>query len=181
MKTVLESRTDYASADIPDLAFLTGGADIQKDRIECLVEAWDRNGQAWYMTHHILKGDPSVVDGMSLWAELGDLLHSAGVLACGLDSGGLSTSSTYDGAWRMQEEFGVKCFLLKGSSTPRSSIVPTQRKDSTTIVAPRSNRRLELWLVDTNRAKEEFFLSLDTWRTSLPHHHVHGICRPVIF
>ena len=160
MKHVLDARTDYVSSEIPDLAFLTGGADVQKDRIECLVEAWDRNGCSWYVNHHILKGDPSVIEGLSLWAELGERLQSAGVLSVGIDSGGLSTSATYDGAWLMQEQFGVKCFLLKGSSTPRSSIVPTQRKDATTVTAPRSNRRMELWIIDTNRAKEEFFLSL---------------------
>ena len=160
MKHVLDGRTDYVPAEIPDVAFLTGGADIQKDRIECLIEAWDRNGHSWYVDHLILKGDPSVTEGMNLWSELGDKLKSAGVLACGIDSGGLSTGSTYDAAHLLQEQYGIKCFLLKGSSTPRTAIVPAARKDATTVVAPRSNRRLELWLVDTNRAKEEFFLSL---------------------
>lgn len=160
VRDVLHNRRDYDASAVPDLAFVTCGVDVQGDRLECLVEAWDKTGAAWFLHHHVLRGDPSVTEGMSVWAELGERLQAANVLACGLDSGGQITGAIYDAALMVQELYSVKVFVLKGASGPRPSFVPQKRSDSTLVVAPRTNRRVELWVIDTNRGKEEIATAL---------------------
>ncbi|AHD01968.1 hypothetical protein METH_15875 [Leisingera methylohalidivorans DSM 14336] len=51
--------------------FLTGGADVQKDRIEVDVWAWGRGLESWLVDHIVIEGGP---DRHEAWGELTDLL-----------------------------------------------------------------------------------------------------------
>ena len=160
IRELMKRRKVYDLDQIPEQAFVTGGCDVQGDRIEVLIESWDKTGQSWFVAHHVVRGDPSVTEGMSIWAELGQYLESKKVLALGIDSGGLATSSVYDAAILLQEQFAIKTFLLKGASTAKDSFVPEKRGDATVVIAPRTGRRVELFLVDVNRGKEELFAQI---------------------
>lgn len=160
MRDVMNQRQEYDRDQIPDVAFLTAGCDVQQDRLECLVEAWDRLGHSWFVDHWVLRGDPSYVEGLSTWAELGKRLQSSSVLAVAIDSGGLSTSSVYDAAVVLQDQFNIKVFVVKGGNTVRASFVPQKRKDATLVTSTRYSRRVELWVLDVNRGKEEVYAAI---------------------
>ncbi|MCW3477355.1 phage terminase large subunit family protein [Limobrevibacterium gyesilva] len=54
-----ERRTPYAAGRIPaGCLFLTGATDVQGDRLEWAVYAWDRHLTAWYVDGGMLMGDP---------------------------------------------------------------------------------------------------------------------------
>jgi phage terminase large subunit GpA-like protein len=70
---LVERREDYAFGFIPLRGLLlTGGADIQKDRIEVSVWAFGRGKEAWLVEHRVLMGDTARED---VWNRL------AGVIA----------------------------------------------------------------------------------------------------
>jgi len=56
----------------PETLFLTGGTDVQKDRIELTSIGWTAEGEALVLAHEIVWGDP--LEGET-WAELDDLLR----------------------------------------------------------------------------------------------------------
>lgn len=81
--------------------FLTGGVDIQKDRIEVEVVAWSRDLESWSVLYQQIFGDPHRPE---VWNELtpilqskfshesGNELHISGTC---LDTGGHHTSEAY--------------------------------------------------------------------------------------
>jgi phage terminase large subunit GpA-like protein len=55
-------RGAYESGNLPDDAqplFVTLGADVQGDRIECEVVAWGRDKESWSVNYFVLEGDTS--------------------------------------------------------------------------------------------------------------------------
>ena len=151
----MAARKTYVVDESWEGTLVVGGCDVQADRIEVLIESWDSHGQSWFVAHETFRGDPSVVDGVSVWSELGSWLERHKVLALGVDTGGLATSSTYDASVFLETSYGVKVFALKGSSTSRDSFVPGKRAEATLVVAPATGRRVPLWIVDTIRGKEQ--------------------------
>ncbi|KAF8818069.1 phage terminase large subunit family protein [Rickettsia endosymbiont of Cardiosporidium cionae] len=62
--------------------FLTAGADVQKDRIECEVVAWGRNKESWSIEYFIIQGDTARKE---TWEKLAKILykefkHESGVM-----------------------------------------------------------------------------------------------------
>ncbi|WP_082580202.1 phage terminase large subunit family protein [Pelomonas sp. Root1444] len=69
----------YEIAALP-VHLITGGADVQKDRIELTVVGWGAGEEAWVIDHLILPGDTTQPD---VWKELHEALVEAGVhIAC---------------------------------------------------------------------------------------------------
>lgn len=89
-----ERREDWPSATVPAGGlFLTGGADVQKDRIEVSVWAWGRGLESWLVDHIVIDGGPERAEA---WAALSALLnrtwphaHGArlGLAKLGIDTG----------------------------------------------------------------------------------------------
>lgn len=77
-----DRREDYRIGNVPsDGLFLTGGADVQKDRIEVSVWAWGPGKESWLVEHRVLDGDTSQAE---VWNNLSAMLaetwsHSSGV------------------------------------------------------------------------------------------------------
>ena len=79
-KRLYERREPYPMGVVPEGGlFLTAGADVQKDRIECEVVAWGRNKESWSVDYHVLMGDTAMPE---VWEKLEALLrrdfHHAG-------------------------------------------------------------------------------------------------------
>ncbi len=98
----LQARCEDYEAEVPTGAvILTGGVDVQDDRLECEIVGWGAGRQSWGITKKVFVGDPSLP---AVWEALdqtlsagytnedGDLLYVAGAL---IDSGGHHTNDVY--------------------------------------------------------------------------------------
>lgn len=62
----------YSSGFVPKGGLLlTAGVDVQKDRLECEVAAWGKNGQRWSIEYFILPGEHVLPE---VWKRLDELL-----------------------------------------------------------------------------------------------------------
>lgn len=69
---IMERAEDFNSDNLPDeVMFLTAGADVQKDRIECMIVGWGREHQAWVLDNVVVTGDTLQND---VWIKLETLL-----------------------------------------------------------------------------------------------------------
>jgi phage terminase large subunit GpA-like protein len=66
----------------PSCLFLTGAVDVQGDRLEWAVYAWDRHMGAWWIDGGILEGDPALDP---VWLALDDVLNRTWPDAWGRD------------------------------------------------------------------------------------------------
>jgi phage terminase large subunit GpA-like protein len=69
---LFERRENYERGVVPSGGlFLTGGVDVQKDRLEVEVVAWGPRKESWSIDYVVIEGDTS---GEKVWNELGELL-----------------------------------------------------------------------------------------------------------
>lgn len=67
---IMLRREQYAPGDCPGAPLLiTIGADVQADRIEAEVVAWQRDKESWSIGYHVFPGDTSNIDGAA-WSGL---------------------------------------------------------------------------------------------------------------
>lgn len=65
-------RETYAIGECPDgVLFLTCGADVQKDRIECEVVGWGENKESWSIAYQVFMGDTSASE---VWKTFEDYI-----------------------------------------------------------------------------------------------------------
>lgn len=74
----------YTRADLPAGLTVTAGCDVQKDRIEASIAAWDDTEQGWLLDHIIIPGDTALQEP---WDELHEHLAAAGIHYACIDSG----------------------------------------------------------------------------------------------
>lgn len=80
-KKLFERREKYTRGIVPPRAvFLTGGADVQEDRIHVEIVAWGRNFETWSIDYAILYGDTSAD---AVWSRLDSIVCAAFHLAEG--------------------------------------------------------------------------------------------------
>lgn len=72
---LFDRRLDYPINKIPesDIAFLTAGADIQKDRIEVEIVGWLKGKKSYSIAYNVFHGDTSSVEN-DVWAKLRSML-----------------------------------------------------------------------------------------------------------
>lgn len=108
---------DFPASPLPsDVAVLTAGVDVQKNRLECTVIGWGRDEESWVLSHRILHGSP---ERPEVWKQLFKALklpfkHPSGVTlyvsSVFVDSG-YATKSVYLYV-RAAQSFGI--FAAKG-------------------------------------------------------------------
>lgn len=134
--------------------YLTCGIDMQADRLELEVVAWDGQGRSWSVDYKVLWGDPL---GNDVWHDLEDALaetyvHESGAImpisaAC-MDTGGTNgmTQAAYE--W-LRGKTGRRIFGVKGvPGWGRGIVEKQQRKQS-----GKTARKVDLFLVGTDEAK----------------------------
>lgn len=94
---------EYAREDVPILA-VTGGADIQKDRIEVSFVGWGKGEEAWMLDHVILPGDTARPE---VWSELADLVAEFKPNALAVDSG-YNSDAVYAFCGRRSFAYAIK-------------------------------------------------------------------------
>ncbi len=153
--TGLEARREAYSAEVPvGVGVLTGGVDVQGDRVELEVRGWGAGEESWLIAHHRVYGDP---ERQEVWQRLEALVtkpyrheHGASlrIRACAIDSGAF-THAVYRFV-RPRQQRGVHA--TKGSSERGRPLIG---KPS------RVNRHgVRVWPIGTDTAKDALFLRL---------------------
>lgn len=156
----LQERVEQYNAEVPARAlFITGGADVQPDRIEIEFVGWGGGEESWSIGYHVIYGDVDIPEGSpgSPWSHFTDLIrkrftHESGMdmaaEAICIDTGGTgeNTQSIYNYCKRHK---GDRVFAVKGRGSPGLPIVgpPNRKKTGKTA------RKVDLYIVGTNNAK----------------------------
>lgn len=169
-----EQREHYKIGTVPmGGLFLTAGADIQKDRIECEVVAWGRQKQSWSVDYFVLDGDTARTE---VWHKLEDVLlrdypHESGItmplrVMC-VDSG-YATQDVYG----FVRQFSQAVWGGAGAraSQPRTAVaVKGQSRDTAMILstskADTKKKGLKVWNVSGPVIKTELYRWLKMQRT----------------
>ncbi len=173
-KRLYERREPYPMGVVPQGGlFLTAGADVQKDRIECEVVAWGRNKESWSVDYHVLMGDTAMPE---VWEKLEALLrrdwqHAGGgtlpIRVLAVDSG-YATQDVY--AWVKTHPQASWGGAGARASTPRTVVAVKGRDTETALILSVSKadvgskrRGLRVWNVSGPVAKMELYrwLKLD--------------------
>lgn len=156
----LLERVEEYNAEVPARAlYITGGADVQPDRIEIEFVGWGAGEESWSIGYHVILGDVDIPEGApgSPWSQFTDLIrkrfeHESGIEmiaeAICIDTGGTgeNTQSIYSYCKRHK---GDRVFAIKGRGGPGLPIVgPPNRKRS-----GKTKRPVDLYIVGTNNAK----------------------------
>lgn len=161
-----ETRENYPMGVVPrDGLFLTGGVDIQKNRIECEVVAWGRQKQSWSVDYYVLDGDTAKPE---VWAKLADVVnkdypHESGItmpirVMC-VDSG-YATQDVYSFVRQFNQAVwggnGARAnaprtvVAIKGQSRDTAMILSTSKADT-------KKKGLKVWNVSGPVIKTELY------------------------
>lgn len=158
-RRVYEKRESYPTGHVPMRGlFLTGSADIQKDRIEIEIKAWGRNKENWSIDHRALMGETSLD---AVWNELSAVIgerfpHESGSMLdikmfC-IDSG-FNTQRVYDFVRGFPSN---RVVAIKGAGNQQLMIAPPKAADIS-IKGKTVRRGLKVWPVGTDQIKSEFY------------------------
>ncbi|MBK9161098.1 MAG: phage terminase large subunit family protein [Nitrosomonadales bacterium] len=159
---LLERREDYRIGTIPvGGLLLTGGADVQKDRIEVSIWAFGRGKESWLVEHRVLMGDTARDE---VWKALASVLretwtHETG---CQLGLGRLAL----DTGFATQEAYA----FVRGARDPRlmavkgvargAALVGTPTAVDATSGGKKLRRGIKVFSVAGGIAKLEFYNNL---------------------
>lgn len=156
---LFDKREDYQQELVPSGGlFLTAGADVQKDRIECEVVAWGRNRESWSVGYFIINGDTARED---VWNELTEFSrryfeHSSGAMLpisrFAIDSG-FATQQVYNWVRKQPLNFAMAVKGTDSGITPLG--LPT--KVDLNINGKKVRRGAKVWTVGTSILKSELY------------------------
>lgn len=150
---LLERCEDYGG-ELPDeVCLLTGGVDIQKDRVEMEITGWGDEEECWGVEKHVIYGDFDLPD---IQKQVEDYFaktfrHSSGV-NLGITCAGFDSGHKTKAVYRFcQRNFAKRFYAMKGSSAPYSP-----------LVTPKKNKHYRIWLysVGTDTAKDSIYSRL---------------------
>lgn len=152
-----ERRESYTIGEVPTGGLvLTAGADVQANRIEVEVVAWDRHKRSWSVDYRVLTGSTNQPE---VWKQLGQILDEDFPTAAGgtmrierlaVDSG-FNTNTVYDFVRSM---LSLRVIAIKGDAHAQA-LVGTP---SLIEVGPGGRQikgGVRLWPVNSGMAKEE--------------------------
>lgn len=98
---------------------ITGGVDVQKNRLEASVVGWGEKEEAWLIDHLIVPGDTTQAE---VWAEMGEALAHHHVRVVAIDAG-YNTSAVY--AFCSGKRWTIP---VKGIGGPGRPLIEDERK-----------------------------------------------------
>jgi phage terminase large subunit GpA-like protein len=166
-------REVYPDQVPPDFWVLTAGVDVQDDRLEIEVVAWDEEERSANIDYRVIYGDPDDPVDQGIWAELDSYLNSCYNSANGLyqiaatcvDSGGHHTSRVYDYCKTRRKD---RIFAIKGRGGEGVPIVSNPMKR----VSGREKRKVDLYHVGVDGVKLTIMRRLQLKEPGAP-----GYCR----
>lgn len=101
IEAIMTRHRDYHVDTIPDWAeplFLTLGADVQKNRIECEIVAWCKDFESFSINYHVIKGETEHLYD-DCWQQLREIIEAEyfgmKISLSGIDSG-YNTNTVYE-------------------------------------------------------------------------------------
>ena len=159
---LLERREDYRMGSIPQGGLLlTGGGDVQKDRIEASIWAFGRGKASWLIEHRVLMGDTARAE---VWNELARMLDETWTHACGasvplvrfaLDTG-FATQEAYAFVRAVRDS---RVMAVKGVARG-AALVGTPTAVDATTGGKKLRRGIKVFSVAGGIAKLEFYNNL---------------------
>lgn len=160
-KKLYDRRETYPVGQLPERAcLLTGGVDVQKDRIEVTVVGWNRR-ESWVIDHVVIPGDTSTPVP---WRRLSELIdhewpHEAGqslrIRLTAIDSG-YNTTHVYD---YVRHQNQARVMAVKGSDKLDIPVGVPSRIDMTAR-GKRARRGVRLWPVGVSILKADLYAKL---------------------
>ncbi len=154
LEALLTRNRTYKKGTLPEDAeiyFLTLGADIQKDRIECEIVAWGHDKRSWSINYHVIPGDTSDLNN-ECWEGLRSIIKAehAGhkITLSGVDSG-FRTDIVY----QFCDTFKSNVFPVMGTENL------TRGRDYIKFF-PVSGHRVDRVNINTDLLKQEIYSSL---------------------
>jgi phage terminase large subunit GpA-like protein len=154
IETILTTERRYRAGTLPEDArplFVTVGADVQADRIECEIVAWGENKESWSINYHVIpaENDTSDIDDVC-WTSLKSIIKTkyAGlpVVLAGVDSG-FRTETVY----QFCDQFDTGVYATKGQETLDRGYIKAIN------IQGRDNARID---INTNLLKQEVYRAL---------------------
>jgi phage terminase large subunit GpA-like protein len=159
---LIERREDYRIGSIPAGGLLlTGGADVQKDRIELSIWAFGRGKEAWLIEHRVLMGDTA---RDAVWKRLADMLAETWTHASGaqlplarfaLDTG-FATQEAYAFVRQVRDS---RVMAVKGVAKG-AALIGTPTAVDTNQAGKKLRRGIKVFNVAVGIAKLEFYNAL---------------------
>jgi phage terminase large subunit GpA-like protein len=169
-----DRRKAYRIGIVPEPGlFLTAGVDVQKDRIEVEIVAWDRGKESWSADYRVIEGDTARPE---VWAKLDELLakdwphasgHTLPIRVMCVDAG-YATQDVH--AWARRHPQASWGPAGAAARQPRTAVAIKGRDRGTALLlsvskadAGGKRRGLRVWSVGTPVAKGELYrwLKLD--------------------
>jgi len=148
IEAVMSRKKDYHVDTLPEWAdplFLTLGADVQKDRIECEIVAWCKDFESFSINYHVIPGEAKNIND-ECWDKLKQIIEAEHcgmkISLSGIDSG-YETNTVYSfcdsfarGVYpvmgseqRTKDREVIKFFTIQGFNCPRVDINTVRLKD----------------------------------------------------
>lgn len=154
-------REGYDIGTVPrEAIFLTAAADIQKDRIEVLVQGWGKGRERWNIDHKVIPGE---VIKKEVWEELEQYLASTfknsdgkllGISKAAIDSG-YETQRVYNFCKRY--DIG-KVLPVKGREELTVMVGTPSAVDLKNEITGRKKKKgVRIWPLGVNLIKDEVF------------------------
>jgi phage terminase large subunit GpA-like protein len=159
-----ERREDYTIGTVPNdnIVFLTAGADVQKDRIECEVVGWCKDRQSFSIDYIITIGETHLPDTWIRFQQavldrtyLSPSGRQLQVAMIAVDSG-FNTQHVYD--W-VRTQSALRVRAIKGLAS-LATITGMPKDVEFNYNGQRMQRAIKLWTVGTDRVKTELYAQL---------------------
>jgi phage terminase large subunit GpA-like protein len=151
----------YRFFQIPrKVLILTGGVDVQNDRLAVALYGWGRGGEVWLIWWGEIFGDPISPEPWEQLVQLRDypFVHPSGVTvqiaAIAVDTGGHRTNEVYNFC-RTHASRGF--MAIKGASTRLHPLISRPSKVDINIKGRLVKKGLLLWPVGTHAAKDTIY------------------------
>lgn len=149
---------DYGDVVPAEAIILTAACDIQADRIECEVKAWDADRQSWGVDFQIFEGKPHLLTDTNklplVWQALDAYLHKTWTheygMVMGLDYVLVDQGFLLDEVQKFcKPRRGRNIRPCRGMSTPAHELAGRAKKNT--------RMKVSYFPIGTNRAKEIIF------------------------
>ena len=156
-KNIYNRRENYQISTIPgDVAFLTCGVDVQKDRIELEIVGWCKGKRSYSIDYRVLEGDTTQP---AVWTKLGAIVDERWTRPDGSEmtirmmavDSGFNTTHVYDFCRR----FTSRVIPIKGQDNLREAYAPPKPVDVTR--AGKRIGKVRVWPVGSSFLKEELY------------------------
>lgn len=164
-RRLYERREVYPTNEIPKRALLlTGGVDVQKDRLEAQIVAWGKGKESWVIDNRVFPGDTSDLSPTGPWEGVREMMRESwtregeeatvrmGLRLVAIDSG-YNTQTVY----AFVRGYPPNRVIATKGQESLQMLVGSPSSVDVVISGKRVRRGLRLWPIGVNMAKSELY------------------------